>query len=111
MPGWLDPVDVSAYLGIPAPDQLVVDATEAAESWVELHRSDLDWSTPTLGTTPEGPHVYSGSVMFAALNYQARNSPEGFAGFDDAGGVIGIGDSAAMSRVYRLIRGRRPKVG
>lgn len=112
---WLDVEDVGAHLGVPVPtsDVQLVAATAAAQSWVELHRSDLPWAAtpPPLGTALEGPHVYQGAVLFAALNYQARNSPEGFAGFDDAGGLVGVGDSAAMSRVYRLLRGRRPAVG
>jgi len=112
---WLDVDDVGAHLGVPVPssDALLVAATDAAESWVELHRSDLPWQStpPPLGTALEGPHVYQGAVLFAALQYQSRNSPEGFAGFDDAGGIIGVGDSSAMSRVYRMLRGRRPRVG
>lgn len=109
---WLLADDVAAHLRLPAPDTLTETATTAAQSWVELHRSDLTWTPePAPGTAPEGPHVYQGAVLFAALLYQAGASPEGFPGWDDAGGMVGVADSAGMSRVYRLLRGRRPAVG
>ncbi len=57
------------------------------------------------------PDVYRGAVLYAALLNQSRNTPDGFAGFDDAGGIIGLGDSNRMTMVYRLVGARRPKVG
>ena len=105
MPGWLDAKDVSNQLGMAAPDALVDASTEAAESQVETWREDLalDSFCP--------PDVYRGAVLYAGLLTQSRNTPDGFAGFDDAGGIIGLGDSNRMTMVYRLVGARRPKVG
>jgi hypothetical protein len=105
MPGWLDARDVASQLGMPAPDPIVNASTEAAEAQVELWREDLELD----GFCP--PDVYRGAVLYAALLTQSRNTPDGFAGFDDAGGIIGIGDSNRMTMVYRLVGARRPKVG
>jgi hypothetical protein len=105
MPGWLDARDVSTQLGMADPDHVVTASTEAAEAQVAAWREDLDldvWCPPD---------VYRGAVLYAALLVQSRNTPDGFAGFDDAGGVIGLGDSNRMTMVYRLVGARRPKVG
>jgi hypothetical protein len=105
MPGWLDARDVATQLGMPTPDALVTSSTEAAEAQVETWREDLELD----GYCP--PDVYRGAVLYAALLVQSRNTPDGFAGFDDAGGMIGIGDQARITMVYRLVGARRPKVG
>lgn len=109
---WLQSADVAEYMGLPAPDDLLDRMTAAAESQVQLWRSDLDWTAATSPeTVPEGPHIYEGAVMYAALLYQSRNSPDGYPGFDDGGGFIGLGDSTGLARVYRLVRARMPRVG
>jgi hypothetical protein len=105
MPGWLDARDVATQLGMPSPDSLVTSSTEAAEAQVETWREDLALD----GYCP--PDVYRGAVLYAALLVQSRNTPDGFAGFDDAGGLIGVGDQGRMTMVYRLVGARRPKVG
>ena len=105
MPGWLKPQDVADQLGMTAPDTLVTASTGAAEAQVDIWRADLNldsWCPPD---------VYRGAVLYAALLTQSRNTPDGFAGFDDAGGMVGIGDSNRMTMVYRLVGARRPKVG
>lgn len=50
-------------------------------------------------------------MLYAALLSQSRNTPDGFAGFDEAGGLIGVGDQQKMTQIYRLTGARRPKVG
>jgi hypothetical protein len=90
---------------MPSPDPLVEASSEAAETQVEAWREDLNLNA----SCP--PDVYRGAVLYAALLTQSRNTPDGFAGFDDAGGIIGLGDSNRMTMVYRLVGARRPKVG
>ena len=105
MPGWLDPRDVAAHLGMASPDDQVASSTEAAEAQVELWREDLQldsWCPPD---------VLKGGILYAALLYQSRNTPDGFAGFDEGGGLIGVGDQQRMTMIYRLVGARRPKVG
>lgn len=109
---WLDPDDVATYAGLQLDDVLLERMTEAAERQVQLLRSDLDWTAAVdRDSVPEGPHIYEGAVMYAALLVQSRNTPDGFSGFDEGGGLIGIGDSAAMTRIYRLLRARKPVLG
>jgi hypothetical protein len=105
MPGWLDARDVASHLGMASPDAQVTSSAEAAEAQVETWREDLALD----GYCP--PDVYKGAVLYAALLVQSRNTPDGFAGFDDAGGMIGVGDQARITMIYRLVGARRPKVG
>jgi hypothetical protein len=104
---WLDPADVAAEVGIPVPDHRLLACCDASARQVELWRGDLDYTGDVRSTDPD---VYQGAVMYAGLLWQSRNTPEGFAGFEDGGGIIGL-DNAKMSMIHRLIRGRMPRVG
>ena len=110
-PAWITPDDVAAYLDLPdATDDNLVLCTAAVKAAVERRRSDLNLSDgldpPTYTFTP-GDDVRAGSIMWAALMFQARNAPSGFAGYGDETALF---DSlgARRSEVMRLVGWRRP---
>jgi len=107
---WITPEDVGAYLDLPsssvgADDNLAL-ATAAVKAAVERRRSDLfDDAEPPVFTP--GDEVRSGAIQWAALMYQARNAPSGFAGYGDETMLF---DSlgARRAEVMRLLGWRRP---
>lgn len=78
--GTLTPDDVAAWLGVPPSDR-VVSATDAARSWAINRRSLSD-----PGQLFYNPDVHHGAMLYAGLLVQARSTPSGFAGYDEAGG-------------------------
>jgi hypothetical protein len=112
-PDWLTPADVVAYLDLPAgmeTDDNVLLSTAVVKAAVERRRSDLNVSDgldpPTYTFTP-GDDVHGGAVMWAALVYQARNSPSGFSGFGDEAALFET-LGARRSEIMRLLGWRRP---
>ena len=108
MADWLTPLDVAAYLDLPAgeeSDDNLALATAAVKAAVERRRSELDFADPLFATLQAD--VKGGSVMWAALVYQARNAPSGFAGYGDETMMF---DSlgARRAEVMRLVGWRRP---
>jgi hypothetical protein len=103
---WLTPEDVAAYLDIPgSPDDNLLLSTAAIKAAVEGRRSDL-WRGDPPAFTP-GDEVRTGSIVWAALFYQARNAPSGFAGYgDDTSMYDSLG--ARRAEVMRMIGWRRP---
>ena len=104
-PVWLDPADVAAYLDVVYPDDdgRVDMCTSAVVAAVEQRRSDLDF------TAPVPADVHAGSIMWAAILYQARSSPSGFSGFGD-NAVLYDSLGARRTEVMRLIGWKRPVV-
>jgi hypothetical protein len=109
-PPWITPDHVAAYLDLPAAagtdDDNLALSTAAVKAAVERRRSDL-WTTDTPPVFVPGDDVHAGSVRWAALMYQARNAPSGFAGYGDETALF---DSLGANRaeIMRLIGWRRP---
>jgi len=104
---WLTPDDVAAYLDLAtADDDNLALSTAAVKAAVERRRSDL-WA----GTDPDEfavtDEVKAGSVMWAALIFQARNAPSGYTGYGDETMLF---DSlgARRAEIMRLVGWRRP---
>ena len=106
---WLTVEDVAGYLdlpGDPSTDDNLVASTAAARAAVERRRSDLKLVDDA---TVAPADVHTGAMIWAALIYQTRNAPSGFAGYGDETMVY---DSlgARRAEVMRLIGWRRPVV-
>ena len=80
-PDWLTVEEVAAYLDLarPSTDDNLVLSTATVKAAVERRRSDL-WTGEEPRTFTPGDEVKGGAIMWAALVYQARNAPSGFAG-------------------------------
>lgn len=109
MSSWLAVDDVLAELGLDVADSRVQLATDAAETQVAGWRPDIgDWNT----VDEVAPNVYLGAVQYAALLVQSRNTPDGFAGFDMAGGIVASSaDQSKLAMIRRLVRAGKPGVG
>jgi hypothetical protein len=104
-PAWITPDDVAAYLDLPsADDDNLVLATATVKDAVERRRSDLVADDGSFAPRDE---VRGGSIMWAALVYQARNAPSGYAGYGDETALF---DSlgARRSEILRMVGWRRP---
>ena len=105
---WLTVDDVAAYLDLPAAvvadDDNLALSTATVKAAVERRRSDLRADD---GTFTPSDEVKGGAVMWAALVYQTRNAPSGFAGYGDETMLF---DSLGTRRaeVMRLLGWRRP---
>ena len=107
-PAWLTVDDVAAYLDLPAAsvadDDNLATSTATVKAAVERRRSDLVDAT---GAFVPGDDVKGGAVMWAAIIYQTRNAPSGFAGYGDETTLYdALG--ARRAEVLRLIGWRRP---
>lgn len=105
---WLTVEDVAAYLDLPGDptlDDNLVLSTATVKAAVERRRSDLNAGDPPAFTP--GADVRGGAIMWAALVYQTRNAPSGFAGYGDETMLL---DSlgARRAEVMRLLGWRRP---
>lgn len=102
---WLTETDVAEYLDLPGgSDDNLALSTAAVKAAVERRRSDLALTDPD--TIVPGD-VHGGAVMWAALVYQTRNAPSGFAGYGDETQIFdALG--ARRAEVMRLIGWRRP---
>lgn len=109
---WIDEQDVLEDLGLAETDERIPRCIAAAEQTVQEWREDIvDWQ----GGAGQGvqfwyPNVYQAGVRLACLLYQQAATPEGFAGFDDGGGIL-LPENAQMVSIRRLARAHRPKVG
>lgn len=79
---------LAAFLNIPE-DGRCADAVAAAVEWAQDRRSLTDplalW---------ESARVRQGTILYAALLYQAAATPQGFAGYDEFGGGGGMAGDA-----------------
>lgn len=97
---WASVTDVAAHLGATVDAAMSTDL-EAAEEWCQRQRPDLDpYRDP-------GPAVRKAVVIYAALLWRQKASPQGFATYSEYGGDVSTAD--AMTNVYRLLGTRRPK--
>ena len=107
---WLTVEDVAAYLdlpGDPSTDDNLVTSTATIKAAVEGRRSDL-WADDPPVFAP-GDDVKGGAVMWAALVYQSRNAPGGFAGYGDETTLFDT-LGTRRSEILRLVGWRRPVV-
>lgn len=101
---WLEASDVQAYLELEETDQRLEDATAGVKAEIERLRSDIDFS----GDTEIPGSVWYGAILWAALFYQQRNAPSGFAGYGDGADIVGDVLGSKKADIYRLIGLRRP---
>lgn len=101
---WLEPEDVQAYLELEEIDTRLEQATMGVKAEVERLRSDLDFS----GAAEIPGSVIYGSILWAALFYQQRNAPSGFAGYGDGADIVGDVLGSKKADIYRMIGLRRP---
>lgn len=99
---WIEPEDVAAQLDLLETDARLEQCTEAVKSEVERLRSDLAPYTEMPGS------VHYGAVLWAALFYQHRSAPSGFAGYGDGADLVGEVLGNRKADIYRLIGLRRP---
>jgi len=107
--GWLDTQAVLDWLGLDASGPVLDACVPAAEATVQgwrLADTPADWN---LARTTH-PHVYLAAVQYAALLYQSNVTPEGFAGFDEAGGIVNP-PNAKIVQIRHLARALAPGVG
>jgi hypothetical protein len=107
--GWLAESDVLADLSLPAADNRLPRCIAAAEETVSTWRAELaDWPE----AAARHPAVYQAGVQLAALLWESNVTPEGFAGFSEAGGVVLPGvDMNKWHQIRRLARAGLPRVG
>ena len=115
-PDWITAADVAGYLdlpGDPAADDNLFLATATVKAAVERRRHDL-WTGGDPAAIPPIPDVFTpsdevrgGSIMWAALVYQTRNAPSGFAGYGDETALLDT-LGARRAEVMRMIGWRRP---
>lgn len=101
---WLEPEDVQTYLELEEVDARLEEATAAVRSEVERLRSDLVFT----GAAEIPASVIFGSILWAALFYQQRNAPSGFAGYGDGADIVGDVLGSKKADIYRFIGLRRP---
>lgn len=106
-PEWITVEDVGGYLDL-VPAQIAADdnlalSTAAVKAAIERRRSDL--MTP--GGFYPGDDVRTGAIMWAALMYQARNAPSGYAGYGDET-VLFDALGSRRAEIMRLVGWRRP---
>lgn len=98
---WITPQDVADHLGTEVDDRMEL-ATAAVKAEVERVRSDVDFSQPVDG------NILYGAILWAALFYQQRNAPSGFAGYGDGADLMGEVLGSRKGEIYRLLGLRRP---
>jgi hypothetical protein len=112
---WLTVDDVAAYLDLPTAegDDNLALSTDAVKAALERRRSDL-WAggdpeadPPVPDTFQPGADVKGGAVIWAALVYQTRNAPSGYAGYGDET-MIFDALGARRAEVMRMVGWRRP---
>jgi len=107
---WITPEEVAAYLDLPgAPDDNLTLSTAAVKAAVEGRRSDLWLGGDPTATPPvpavftPGDDVHTGSIIWAALVYQARGRLASANEFFEPLGT-------PRPDVMRLIGWRRPEL-
>ena len=109
MADWLTVDDVAGYLDLPTVDPTddnLALSTAAVKAAVEARRSDLKAGDPPAFTPTDD--VRTGSIIWAAILYQTRSAPSGFAGYGDETQIMFDALGARRAEVLRLIGWRRP---
>lgn len=101
---WLEATDVQTYLELEEVDTRLTEATAAVKAEVERLRSDLTFT----GSAQIPQNVIYGAILWAALFYQQRNAPSGFAGYGDGADIVGDVLGSKKADIYRMIGLRRP---
>lgn len=106
MADWITTADVAADLDMADDpgDERLVRSTAAVRAAVERRRSSLDFTDDT--TVPAD--VRAGAIAWAAIMYQSRSAPSGFAGYDAETALAEAGSRRA--EILRLLGWRRPVV-
>ena len=106
MASWIESTDVARYLDVPYPDEdgRVDHATDAVRASVERRRSDLIFEDPFTDVPAD---VRAAAIEWAALIYQARNSPSGYAGYSEDT-VLYDALGARRGDIMRRLGWRRP---
>lgn len=106
---WIEEADALAWLGLDQSGPVLSASIAAAEALVETWRipnRPTDWSV----VKATHPNVYNAAVRLACLTYQQTATPEGFAGFEDAGGVL-LPANAQIVAIRHQARANAPAVG
>ena len=106
---WLVEQDVLDWLGLDQSGPVLAAAVATAEAALPTWRlasGPDDWTV----VKQTHPHVYNAGVQYAALVYQETATPEGFAGFDTAGGVL-LPSNAKVVSIRQQARAHAPGVG
>ena len=106
MAEWITSADVAEWLGAMATDTARLDDATAAAKWfTEQRRSDLSLAVVDAVAPPD---VKLGATIYAALIYQQRVSPTGYAAYGDGALDVPGDTSQAYMRAMRLLGLRRP---
>ena len=105
---WATVEQVAAHIGVPEDDTMTVTLA-VSDAWCRHQRPDL--VALEAAATEEDPFtcpadVAHAVVIYAALLWREKSSPQGFAGYQEEGGTVEALD--AMANVYRLLGSRRP---
>jgi hypothetical protein len=113
---WATIADVESWLGIPQ-DQRMNDALAVSQAWCERQRPDLitdaaytseiTYDGVDVRADTVGADVTHAVVLYAALLYRERTSPQGFSAYDGIDSQA-FQDQSAMMNIYRLLGTRRP---
>ena len=106
MGDWLQDSDVADYLGAMTDPERITEATAASKQFCEDRRSDLGLDAMNAGEAPAD--VFLGAILYAALVYNARSSPTGYASFGDGSYDVPGDPTFSYARAMRLIGTRRP---
>lgn len=106
MPEWITTGDVASDLDVTDDplDERLVRSTAAVRSAVERRRSDLVYTDAE--SVPAD--IRAGAIAWAAVMYQSRSAPSGFAGYDAETALAEAGSRRA--EIFRLLGWRRPVV-
>ena len=110
-PAWLTADDVAAYLDLPsssvAGDDNLALSTAGWKSAVERRHPRYLTGEPPVYSPPDD--IRLGAIRAAALTYQSRNAPSGFAGYGDETQLF---DALGANRaeIMRQLRWREPVV-
>lgn len=104
-PEWITVEAVASYVDAPVDDRMTL-ATAAVKAAVERRHPAL--SNDDL-LADGNADMRAASIEWAALNWQARNAPSGYAGYGDEGSLF---DSLGTRRsdIMRRLRWRIPVV-
>ena len=109
MDDWATVEQVAAHVGA-ATDSNMTDCTKAANAFGYRTRPDLR-NAQSLAEPPESwtvpDDVAHAVVLYAAVLWRERTSPQGFATYTEFG-ADGSEPGDAMTNIYRLLGSRRP---